>query len=367
MRQALTILVMVVALAACAPRGDILLVPAAAPNADLRTVFMGTTRAPAAAGGFSEKRAPDVTYGAYTVAIPPNRLPGKVSYPRAKLDLNEDFVTVSAKLYDAPSSFTAALAQDLRKRPRGKRSVVLFVHGFNNTFAEGLYRTAQVSHDFGVEGVSLHYSWPSLGNPFGYAHDRDSTLYSRTGFADFLDSVIAAGPDDIVIIAHSMGSLLTMETLRQMSMQRPGRVGREINALVLFSPDIDVDVFRSQVHDIARMPRDVVVFTSRRDQALRLSAQISGATERLGNIKSVEDVADLKITVLDVTEFSQGIGHFTPGSSSELIRLLRDVPNLEMALSSGAQSNPGLLPGTVMTVQNATAIILSPLTALASQ
>lgn len=367
MRRLGLITVMLAMLVACTPRGELVLAPQAASSATLRPVFFGTTRAPGENGTFTGERAAELTYGAYTVAIPPDRLPGKVRYPRAVPDLQTDFVTVSADLYTAPATFTAALSRALRQRPPGKRGVVLFVHGFNNTFAEGLYRSAQLTHDFGIEGVTLHYSWPSLGSPFGYAHDRDSTLYSRTGFARFLDSVIAADPDDILIVAHSMGSLLTMETLRQMALQQPGRVGREIDALVLFSPDVDVEVFRSQVRDIGPMPRDVIVFTSDRDRALRLSARISGDQQRLGNIGRIEDVADLNITILDVTEFSRGLGHFTPGSSPELIRVLRNIPYLERALNEGAQVNPGLLPGTVMTVQNATAIILSPLTALSVQ
>ncbi|MBK1634879.1 alpha/beta hydrolase [Rhodovulum adriaticum] len=366
MRRVFLVLI-VVALAACAPRGGIVVVPAAAPEADLHTVFMATTRTPTESVDFSNERNPDLTFGAYTVAIPPDRQPGTVRYPRANPDLREEFVTVSADLYDAPRAFTAALSRELRQRPPGKRGVVVFVHGFNTNFAEGLYRTAQLTHDFGIESVPLHYSWPSSANPLGYAHDRDSTLFARSGFASYLDSVIAAGPEEVLIVAHSMGSLLTMETLRTMSLERPGRVARDIDGLVLFSPDIDIQVFRSQVRDIARMPRDVIVFTSKRDRALQLSARLSGDQRRLGNVGDIDDVADLDITILDVTEFSRGLGHFTPGTSPELIRVLSNIPSLERALNEGAQVNPGLLPGTVLTVQNATAVILSPLTALSAQ
>lgn len=367
MLRRLALLLVLVALASCTPRGNIYLVDNPDARADRIEVFLGTMRVPEPAARFSGERSRDLYLGRYTVAIPPNRAPGQISYPRRVPDLSRDAVTTSVEFFDQDTQFTKSLAQRLNRKPPGKRSAVIFVHGYNNTFAEGLYRAAYLTHDFGVEGVTLHYSWPSAGSPFAYARDRDSTLLSRTGFRRFLDNVVAANPEEILIVAHSMGSLLTMETLRQMALESPGRVARDVRGLVLFSPDIDVDVFHSQVHDIGQLPRNVIVFTSQRDRALLLAARISGERERLGNIRSIEDVADLNITVLDVTGFSRGLGHFTPGTSPELIRLLRDVPSLERALGEGAQGRPGLLPGTVITVQNATEIILSPLTALAGQ
>ncbi|MGC9418312.1 MAG: alpha/beta hydrolase [Rhodovulum sp.] len=366
MRRHIVLVLCLVALAACAPRGALYLVPEPGPGAVERTVFIGTTRTQDPGGQFSNLRSEALTLGSYTVAIPPGRAAGQIAYPYGAPDPAEDFVTTDKQLFDRPSAFTAALFRNLRTRPPGERTAVIFVHGFNTNFAEGLYRSAQLAHDFGIGGVTLHYSWPSAGSPFGYAHDRDSALFARTGFDDFLDAVITAKPEQLLIVAHSMGGLLTMETLRQMALKAPGRVGREIDGLVLLSPDIDVEVFRSQVRDIGRMPRNVLVFTSQRDRALLLSARLSGQRERLGNIESLEDLADLEVTVLDVTGFSRGLGHFTAGSSPDLIRLLRGVPDLERAFNSGAPGRPGLLPGTVITVRNATEIILSPLTALAS-
>lgn len=365
MFRQIAILLCLVTLVGCAPRGTLLLMPGTAPGTEERKVFMATTRRPVPGAEFSARRVAAVSYGEYDISVPPLRKPGEVSHPRREPDPQRDFITRSARSFDRAPAFTAALSQELGRHAPGKRSAVIFVHGFNTTFAEGLYRSAQLSHDFGIEGVTLHYSWPSAASPFGYAHDRDSALFARTGFDAFLNAVIAAGPDEVLILAHSMGALLTMETLRQMALEQPGRVARDVDGLVLFSPDIDVDVFRSQVRDIGRMPKNVVLFTSQRDRALALSARLSGQPDRLGNIRSVTELADLDITVLDVTQFSRGLGHFTPGSSSDLIRLLRDVPNLERSFNAGAQARPGLLPGTVITVRNATEIVLMPFTALA--
>lgn len=365
-RPVLRYLVLLFCLAACAPRGELTFVPVADPRAVERKVFVATTRMRAGPARFSGARSEKVHFATYRVAIPPARETGEVSFPKETPDLTRDFVTTAAEVHATPQAFTAALGRELRQRPAGRRSALIFTHGFNNTFAEGLYRTAQMSEDFGLQEVALQYAWPSAGSPFGYAHDRDSALFGRSGFARFLDSVVAAGPDQLIIVAHSMGALLTMETLRQMALTRPGWVARNIDTLVLFAPDIDIDVFRSQVRDIGTLPAGFYVFTSQRDRALGLSARLSGQPERLGNLKDLTEVADLDITILDVSAFSSGLGHFTPATSPELISLLRNGPAIQAALNQGAQARPGLLPGTVLTLQNATEIVLSPLTALAA-
>ena len=59
--------------------------------------------------------------------------------------------------------FVRTLNAQLAKRPRGSRKVLLFIHGYNTMFAEGLYRFAQVVHDSAIRGcpcaVYLGLSW----------------------------------------------------------------------------------------------------------------------------------------------------------------------------------------------------------------
>ena len=51
----------------------------------------------------------------------------------------------------------------------------------------------------------------------------------------------------IDIIAHSMGTWLTMETLRQLAIAGDRDLGGKLGYVVLASPDIDVDVFKKQM------------------------------------------------------------------------------------------------------------------------
>lgn len=357
MRRVLVLLVL--GLAACSPRGAILLMPDAAAVGEVRPVFIGTTRGRDAAGQFDGSRTEVLSFARYDVSIPPNRQPGEIGWPgrTGKADPETEFLTTAEDVYPGPAPFRSDLRRALG---RSGGEAVVFVHGFNTTFAEGTYRIAQMAHDLRLPGVVVHYSWPSAAEPLGYAYDRDSALFARDGLETLLRQIEAAGARRIILVAHSMGSALTMETLRQIAIRADDQVMSRIRGVILISPDIDVDVFRAQARAIPVLPQPFVVFTSERDRILRLSARLSGQTDRLGTLTDLTRVADLRITFLDTAAFSSGAGHFNVGNSPALLALLEQMASVDAALLDDRAARTGLLPGAVLTVQNATQIILRP-------
>ena len=87
----------------------------------------------------------------------------------------------------------------------------------------------------------------------------------------------------------------------------------------------------------------------------------------MGSLSDVTKVADLKVTFLDVGEFSSGAGHFTVGDSPALILLMDRIGEIEGAFERDRISRVGLLSGVVLTVQNATQIVLSPVAGVANE
>jgi len=355
-------------LVACSPRPDLVIADRAAEIGTPHKIFFASSRAPGEMGGLSETRAPDVAHGMAVVSVPPNHQIGRVEVTQGVPDPKDDFALAELRGLNGGAAFRAALRAELASLPRGSRNAVIFVHGFNTNFAEGLFRAAQLTHDFQMDGVSVHYAWPSRGSPVGYAYDRDSALFARDGLEQLINDVNAAGAESVLLVGHSLGGHLSMEAMRQMSIRVPGSVGRKVDDVVLISPDMDVDVFRSQASQIGTLPQPFLIFTSERDGALALSARLSGEKNRLGNLKSAEDVADLNVTIIDVTEFSQlgDLGHFTVGSSPELIRILRNQGTVSSLINADASGRTGLAIGVVLTIQEATEIILTPVTAVAN-
>lgn len=361
--------VLLLFLSACGPRPDLVVMPQAAKLGQEVPIFYSTTRAQDPDGVFRGRRTATPSYGKVVVSVPPAHRPGRLELNGRKPDPQKHFVTVSREAYAGQADFRASLARALRQNPEANGEVTLFVHGYNNTFGEGLYREAQLVHDFEIPSIVVHYAWPSAAHPLGYAYDSDSALFARDGLETLIRDINAAGASGVILVAHSMGTALGMEVMRQMEIRKPGDVRRQIDAVFLISPDIDVDLFRAQVAPIRKLPEPFVIFSSDRDRALKLSSRISGNRNRLGNLSSAEKVADLPITVVDVTQFGRNrdLGHFTIGSSPTLINIVRNLPAMDQTFRLDKSGQSGLVPGTILTVQNATQIILSPAEAVLSR
>ncbi len=346
-------------LTACTPRGTITVVPPETVPGPIVNLFVGTTRQLDVGGVFGPKRSETLNLARYDIAIPPARQLGKVVFPKrpTKPDPQTDFLTTAQVFYPTEARFRTDLSRALAVNDH---EAVIFVHGFNNTFAEGLYRFAQLDHDLQIPGVAVHYSWPSAAQPLGYVQDRDSALFARDGLEQLIRDVSNAGAQRIVLVAHSMGGHLTMEALRQIALRGDRGLMNRIDGVVLISPDIDVDVFRMTAKVIGTLPEPFIIFGSPRDGVLRLSGFITGQQGRLGALEDVSRLADLDVTYLDVAAFRDGTGHFTAGTSPGLIRVLGRIEDVNAAFRGDAAARTGLLPGVVLTVRRATRVILSP-------
>lgn len=350
------------ALAACANRTIAPYVDAVPQSAVQSDVLTITDRDLNDGGDFTSARANGPRYFKNTVSIPPNHEAGKVELSYVNPNPERHFVISEQTELTGKQAFSKTLRAQLAQRAPKNREVMVFVHGYNSSYSDSMFRIAQLRNDLQIPGVMINYSWPSAANPLGYSHDRDSALFARDGFQDALELIRASTDAPIVVVAHSMGGLLVMETLRQMEIQKPGWSKRALAGLVLIAPDISLDVFKKQADRFKALPQPFAIFTSRKDPALRLSARVNGVDARLGNLSDPTELGDLPVTLIDVTEFSRRSTdkHFVPGTSPALISILRRSTDIEAAFRSDASGRAGLLPGTAITVRKATQLVLSP-------
>ncbi|MCA3445882.1 MAG: alpha/beta fold hydrolase [Rhodobacter sp.] len=366
MRQ-LVLMILLGTLAACGQRGVVTVDPVARNVGTVEPIFVGTTRAfDPATGSFGAERSPVLSLARYDISVPPNRAPGEIRWPRQGRapDPFTEFLTVDDVIYPSATDFRRDLSAAMRAEEGPRQRALIFVHGFNNTFAEGLYRIAQLSHDLDLPRVTVHYSWPSAGEALGYIYDKDSSLYARDGLETLFNEVVAAGAQEVIVVGHSMGALLLVESLRQMDIRNETKLRRYLAGVVLLSPDIDVELFKSQASTFGELPQPFLILSSRKDRALQLSSFITGEPNRLGNIGDIGQVADLEVYVIDIAAYSTGSGHFTIGDSPELITLLNNIGSVQAAFDRDNAGRAGLLPGLVLTARKATAVVVSPVVAI---
>jgi esterase/lipase superfamily enzyme len=350
--------------AGCAPRADLIPDPEAMTGTKSFAVHVGTTRARSPDGLWSRSEPGALNYAVVDVSVPPERAPGLVTLPGARPDPRRDYLTRRIGTFRDRAAFRAEARRALGGG-RGRQEVVVTVHGFNNRMGDGVFRTAQMAADYGIPGPVFHYAWPSRGTPLGYAADRDAVLVARDGMQEMLQDLAAAGARQIMIIAHSMGTQLTMEVLRQMALVGDRATLARVGGVVLMSPDIDPALFREQVDDIGDLPDPFVIFTSREDPALRLSARLTGHRARLGNIRTIEEVAGLDVTVIDLTGADDAASrHLAAATSPTMISFLQQTEAVRRGIADSTSGQTGLLPGTVLLAQDATTVMLAPVVAL---
>ncbi len=308
-------------------------------------IFITTTRqaAEVQAAFFSGQRAPELGLASVDVTVPPNHVTGQLERPsRLPPDPRVEFSVVDPVVYRDDDSFIAEINRELATRPPGDRNLLVFVHGFNNTTSDAILRLTQFVNDSGYTGVPVLFTWASAASATRYVYDLNSALVARVQLKDMADILVRTRAEDVDIFAHSMGAFLTMEGL--VDAQQAGRLGKRgsINQIMLASPDIDIDLFRSQ---LSLLPPEVLakmfILVSDNDRALMVSRRLAGGVPRVGAANTAE-LEDLGVTVIDLSEIddSSSGSHSKFAGSPEVVRLIGKGLNTTGGLDS--KSTPGL-------------------------
>ncbi|NSZ66945.1 alpha/beta hydrolase [Agrobacterium tumefaciens] len=319
---------------------------------------------------FNGERSPQPFMTDVAVSIPSDKIrqPGTVQRPK-KLppDPATDFAVTRVRQIATVREGRAWFRQHIE----GGHALV-FVHGFNNTYEDSVFRLAQIVHDSGMKATPILFTWPSRASLFGYEYDKESTNYSRTALEQAL-RILAHDPQikDITVLAHSMGTWLAMESLRQMGI-RDGRVEPKIHNVILASPDIDIDVFAKQFVEMGAPKPKFTIFVSQDDRALAASSFITGRVSRLGAINPTAEpyrskLENAGITAIDLTKVKTGdtLHHGKFAESPEIVQLIgKRLMTGQTLTDSNVSLGEGLTAVVGGTVRTVGAVATAPLTVL---
>lgn len=316
-------------LASCAPPRELAFDPAAAEVGTVERIIVATDRAPGIGLPlFTHARQDPPHFLAFDISVPPDRDAGVVTYPRrGRPEPRFDFLTVATRELDGVAGFIAAVNRDLTANPANDGEASLFVHGYNTSFAQGLYRQAQLDHDTGSRVAQVHYAWPSDARIGGYLYDRESVLFSRGGLETTIAALGRTEATHYTLAAHSMGTLLLMDTLHLMARVGYPEIFERTESVLLISPDIEIDVFRRLAPPVIARGVPIVVIVSRHDRALLASSLVRGERRRVGSVHSTEELGVPGVRVIDISDVRDPgfSGHFAVATSPELLTFLRSL------------------------------------------
>lgn len=219
-------------------------------------------------------------------------------------------------IVDAHLRAASALQGDVNHRlAKAKRKeVVVFIHGYNNSFDDAAKATGKICNTLSAEFVCVSLSWPAGGSGgafYGYNIDRESGEFAVLDLKKALRILATTdGLKRLHLIAHSRGADVLLSALHQLGME--GYITRtslgeryKINNVVLFAPDVDLDVATTKLFGFVSDPDapfgtraspygllppvgslHLTVYSSPNDKALALSSALFGSVVRLGRLTS---------------------------------------------------------------------------------
>ncbi|MEQ8824834.1 MAG: alpha/beta hydrolase [Filomicrobium sp.] len=160
---------------------------------------------------------------------------------------------------------------------------LVYVHGYNTSFENALYRTAQIAAAANYPGRVYLFSWPSAESTSGYLWDMDMAERSEVHFSEFMRAIFRE-PEirQVDIVAHSMGAQLLTRGLSDLKDLFYSRADVKIRQVILAAPDVAVEVFANKIREIQSLVGGVIVYGSREDVPLWWSRWLRNGPKRLG-------------------------------------------------------------------------------------
>jgi esterase/lipase superfamily enzyme len=211
--------------------------------------------------------------------------------------------------------------------PEGaSRDLLIYIHGYNTTFETAVLDAARLSDGVKFRGETMVFSWPSKAKLLDYGYDRESAMFSRDALERVLDDVMASQSiGHVHIVAHSIGTMLTMEALRQVCAQNAELAAGKIGSVVFASPDIDMDVFKSSIERVGPIVAKMTVVTATDDRALAVSRLLAGGISRVGAAEKTQ-LEGLGMRVIDASTQGGGIiNHDLFLSNAQIRQVIRNA------------------------------------------
>jgi esterase/lipase superfamily enzyme len=231
---------------------------------------------------------PDLHYGSCLVTVPVNHRQGtQEDQPWWHFGLKspDEFFSV-----DALSSLT--LEDWYKNLGENPNDVLLYVHGFQNSFEDGALRLGQIGYDIRFAGQLVLYSWASAATlPLQSQYDTDAERAGQSvdGLRSVLETLVEnrrtnGRPDaKIHIVAHSMGNQVLLQAVNALVQGNAlGADESPFGHVVFAAPDVDPTDFRNLCPALVHRSRSLTMYYCADDIALKASYAAHDKHTRVG-------------------------------------------------------------------------------------
>jgi esterase/lipase superfamily enzyme len=194
--------------------------------------------------------------------------------------------------------------------------VILFVHGFNVSFEEAVYRSAQIKYDLKFAGEVVLFTWPAGAKSGGilealslsstYKNNQKNAQGTVSILKDFVKNLHSSGKR-LHIIVHSMGHQIVLPALAELSSEGNKEM---VSELVLNAPDYPSSTFYGISNNIQKVAKRVTVYCSPGDKALVASRRVN-ENKRLGSCEKIAGIDTVNVNEIDDSTLSLNHGYYS--------------------------------------------------------
>lgn len=277
-----------------------------------------------------------------------------------------------------PPQGSGSFMEDLRQSMLDGRDTLVFVHGFNVSFMEGLEAGALLAATIEQDINLVVFSWPSDGKKvpwMSYYSDREDARASGPALAraylklfDFVEGLreeerraqLEAGQEEIArtelclrcihLLAHSMGNYVLRHGVQAIRAKDPRKMVRMFDQVIMAAADEDDDTFEREdkLRILPTLARRITVYHNQYDRALVISDRTKANPDRLGSEgPNMLDMLPKKVVIVDCSEIAEAADpqarhtYFirSPEVSADINGVLRDIDNRN--IGSREEIRPG--------------------------
>ncbi len=282
-----------------------------------RIYYATNRRSSVRIGRFFGKHRGILSFGVLYISVPKQRRVGTIKVSKKRNPNLTKYFSIRDRIIIERDQF-------LKQMGNSEDNILIYIHGYRNSFTDAAYRTAQIKEDLSFKGEAILLSWPSQNEVEKYMVDETNEKWSVPIFSGLLTELSTSKKKgNIYIIAHSMGTRFIASMIKEIKCR-----GNDINIkdIILAAPDIDADIFKNDIAPLLpTVSSRVTVYTSQSDKALFLSKKIHGNI-RAGQYAEV--VANKHIETIDATGIDTsflGINHAYYSESKELLMDIKHI------------------------------------------